>query len=291
MSNCLHALYPLVRIPLASMSLSGPSLPLAIEPKGNARIQTIKLMNNKLSKRLALLAVCGFAVSSAVAVQVDLELALLVDVSGSVNTTEYNLQKTGYVNAFNDAAVQAAIASRPGGIAVTYIEWSGTSQQSVRVGWTHLTDAASSSAFASAIAGTTRAYNGSTAPGSAINFAVPLFNNTFVSARQVIDVSGDGSENVGANTAAARDAAVAAGIRINGLPIGGGTGLETWYANNIVGGGGFLLPASSFNTFEAAIRTKIGAEVSNQNPVPDGGSSLLLCFLGLGSLILVRRKI
>ena len=40
------------------------------------------------------------------ATAVGLELMLLVDVSGSVNSTEYGLQKTGYVNAFNSARSQ-----------------------------------------------------------------------------------------------------------------------------------------------------------------------------------------
>ena len=35
---------------------------------------------------------------------VGLDLSLLVDVSGSVDSTEFNLQKTGYVNAFSNAA-------------------------------------------------------------------------------------------------------------------------------------------------------------------------------------------
>jgi len=48
---------------------------------------------------------------------------LLVDVSGSVDASEYSLQKTGYVNAFKDAAVQDAIAGLDKGIAVTYAEW------------------------------------------------------------------------------------------------------------------------------------------------------------------------
>ncbi len=68
-------------------------------------------------------AMIGFG-GTAQAVPVALELALLVDVSGSVNTTEYGLQKTGYVNAFKDAIIQSNIESLTGGIAVTYIEWS-----------------------------------------------------------------------------------------------------------------------------------------------------------------------
>ena len=72
---------------------------------------------------------------SAYATSVDLELALLVDVSGSVNSSEYALQRDGYKNAFLSNAVQNAIL---GGtyksIAVTYIEWdsSATTQKKIR---------------------------------------------------------------------------------------------------------------------------------------------------------------
>lgn len=34
---------------------------------------------------------------------VDLELSLIVDVSGSIDSTEFNLQKNGYVDAFANA--------------------------------------------------------------------------------------------------------------------------------------------------------------------------------------------
>ena len=94
----------------------------------------------KISKALAVAAVAGAAAAympAASAVPVGLELVLLVDVSGSVDATEYGLQKTGYVNAFNSAAVQNAIlGSQLGKIAVTYVEWSGNNEQSQQVGWT-----------------------------------------------------------------------------------------------------------------------------------------------------------
>ena len=49
---------------------------------------------------------------------------------------------------------------------------------------------------------------------------VPLFDgNGYAGERQVIDVSGDGTNNRGRPVDAARDQAVAAGIVINGLPI------------------------------------------------------------------------
>jgi len=145
----------------------------------------------KLSKALAVAAVAVSAayMPAASAAPVKLELALLVDTSGSVNDQEYALQKGGYVNAFQSAAIHNLIAGAAGGIAVTYIEWSGGSEQSQRVGWTHLTNAAESNAFAAAISGLVgRPFSGLTAPGSAINFAAPLFtNNNFEGGQTVND--------------------------------------------------------------------------------------------------------
>jgi hypothetical protein len=222
------------------------------------------------------------------ATSVDLELLLLVDVSGSVDANEYALQKTGYVNAFNDADVHARIAATTNGIAVAYAEWSGDAEQSVRVNWAHLTDAASAMAFASAISSATRMspFN-LTAPGSAINWGVPLFdNNGFEGGPLVIDISGDGSENDGDDTQEAAETAFSDGVRINGLPIlTDDANLDTWYQTNIVTpGGGFLVVANSFDDFEAAIKRKIVTEI-----IPEPGTIALLG-LGFAGLVVVRRR-
>jgi hypothetical protein len=110
------------------------------------------------------------------AVPVGLELMLLVDTSGSIDNTEYQLQKTGYVQAFQSAAVQNAILANPtGSIAVTYIEWSGAAEQSVRVGWTLVDSAAAANAFAAAINATTRLFGGQTGIQAAMNSQYPGF--------------------------------------------------------------------------------------------------------------------
>ena len=58
--------------------------------------------------------------------QVDLELVLAIDVSGSIDGFEAGLQRDGYVAALTDPLVLNAIRSGPHGrIAVTYFEWAG----------------------------------------------------------------------------------------------------------------------------------------------------------------------
>ncbi len=111
-------------------------------------------------------------------VAVDLELALLVDVSGSVDTTEFNLQRAGYVNAFNNPAVWNVIdglksKGGTGKIAATFVYWAGGSQQQQAVNWTLIDSFAASQTFASAIGAADRPFSGSTAPGSAIT-ALPV---------------------------------------------------------------------------------------------------------------------
>lgn len=238
----------------------------------------------------AVLLVIG-AGSPVLAKPVDLELSLLVDVSGSVDTNEFNLQRQGYVDAFNNPALwnavsQGAIKS----IAVNLVYWSSSAVQSV--GWTEINSFASSQAFATLIANAARPGTGTvgsnTGPGTAINFAYPLFNNNgFEGTREVIDVSGDGAENTGADTSDARDAAILAGIdAVNGLPILGESGLLAWYTANIKSTNGFVIAVNSFDDFGAAIDQKLVKEIVG-TPEP---LTLLLLGLGLTGLAGLRRR-
>ncbi|WP_439579791.1 DUF1194 domain-containing protein [Elioraea sp.] len=231
----------------------------------------------------------GMASKAEAATMVGLELVLLVDVSGSVDAGEYALQKGGYVQAFQSAAVQNAIMnSQLGSIAVTYVEWSGSAQQAQLVNWTLVNDAASANAFAAAIQGTTRAFGGLTAIGSAINYGASLLaaDNGFDSLRKVMDVSGDGTSNDGASVTAARDAAVAAGITINGLTIGSAS-LLTYYQNNVIGGAGaFAIGVTDFADFAAAVEQKLIQEITG---VPEPTTMALLGF-GLAALGMAARR-
>lgn len=235
----------------------------------------------------------GFAVPSKAAV-VGLEMLLLVDVSGSIDPTEYALQKEGYVAAFRDLEIQSRIANTPGGVAVAYSEWSSYDQQSLLVPWTLLTDPASAAAFADSIEATTRAFVFSaTATGDALLWGTSLLaeDNGFEGERLVIDISGDGEQSHArppanrfdpAYTLNASIAAHAAGITVNGLAIGLGAGdLPGWYEAYIVGpGGGTLYTASDFLDFQDAIGIKIGTEIGTPGdgaqPVPEPATLVLL---------------
>ena len=56
---------------------------------------------------------------------IDLALALGIDISGSIDPEEAKLQRQGYVMAFRDPVIVKAILGGPNGrIAVAYYEWS-----------------------------------------------------------------------------------------------------------------------------------------------------------------------
>lgn len=210
---------------------------------------------------------------------VDLELALAVDVSGSIDAEEAQLQRDGYVAAFRDPQVIHAIESGMlGRIAVAYYEWAGFTHVRVIVGWTLVEDAATAHAFAAQLALEAPLTVRRTSISTAIEFAVPFFeDNGFDAARHVVDVSGDGANNSGDLVNNARDRAVAAGVTINGLPIMNGRpgpfgwppipDLDLYYEHCVIGGpGAFLVVANGFDEFAEAVRRKLILEIAGRTP-------------------------
>lgn len=198
---------------------------------------------------------------------VALVLVLAVDASGSVSNDRFELQKQGYAAAFRNRHVLNSIRSlTKQSIAVTMMQWTGPELHVQTVDWTLVKDEVSVNALADAIEATKRQlFGGGTSISGAIDYAATLFPiSPFAAPRRVIDVSGDGSNNRGRPAALARDAAVAAGIGINGLPILAlEPDLDRYYYDSVIGGpGAFVVAARNYETFADAILKKLIIEIA-----------------------------
>ena len=115
-----------------------------------------------------------------------------------------------------------------------------------------------------------------TSISGAIDFAMQtLAENPHKGLRRVIDISGDGPNNSGEPVLTARDAALAQGVTINGLPvmikaISFGSDIEQldiYYEDCVIGGpGSFSVAIKERAKFKEAIRTKLILEVADAQP-------------------------
>ena len=218
---------------------------------------------------------------------VDLELVLLADASGSIDDGEVRFQRQGHAAAITHPEILAAIAQGyEGRIAVTYVEWGAAGSQEVVVPWTIIDGPDSAAAFARALLGPPRLAVGRNAIGSAIDAAqTQIETNAFDGFRQTIDLAADSAYSWGGvPVAEARDAALAAGIVINGLAIlcrhcesgrPAGYDLEAAFAATIIGGpGSFVITADGDLRFAEAVRRKLLLEIAGANDVLGAGDRL-----------------
>jgi len=220
-----------------------------------------------------------FAASPARTEPVDLLLVLAADVSRSVDSQKFQLQREGYAAALADPRVIDAIQSgRRGRIGVLFLEWSGFGNQKVVIDWTVVDGPKAAQAFGDRLLESPRSFADRTSISGGIDAAVAqLARAPFEAQRRTIDVSGDGTNNAGRDVGLARDEALALGISINGLVILSETplpwnpehtnppgGLTKYYRDNVIGGpGSFVLEAKDFNSFGEAIVKKMIAEIAD----------------------------
>jgi len=211
-------------------------------------------------------------------VDVDLQLILAVDVSPSMSRDEQRVQRDGYVSAFRHPDIATAVRSgETGRIAVLYLEWAGPSQQTVVVPWTVLDGSDDTRALADRLAALPLTEGRGTSISSALSAAKELFaTGGFSSPRRVIDVSGDGPNNIGPPIDAIRESLLAEDVTINGLPIAlhrngsadkfaryDGTGLRSYFEDCVIGGpDAFTIGVTETGMFATAIRRKLVREIS-----------------------------
>lgn len=221
--------------------------------------------------------------------EVDLQLVLAADVSGSMSRDELRLQREGYVVALRSRHVAQALASGAiGRAALTYVEWAGVGEQKVVVPWTVVASARDLQAFANLIenGAELQPATSSTSLSSALEFGAGLLDGSGnVSYSRVIDISGDGPNDAGPSIDMVRQRVVAQGIVVNGLPIaldheddGGPYAYfsEPWdeailqyYDRNVIGGAGaFVLGVAGMDDFPEAIERKLVLEIAGTNRAP-----------------------
>ncbi|WP_298822346.1 DUF1194 domain-containing protein [uncultured Roseibium sp.] len=227
-------------------------------------------------KRIAVLvfAWCFLTAAPAVSEELDLELVLLADATGSIDDAEIQFQRQGYAEAITDPSVLSAIASNAyGKIVVTYVEWADMFSQDVVVDWTVIDGKASAEDFAARLLEPPRRAFGRNAIGAALLKGKELIDtNAYTGLRRVIDLSADSANNWNGPTIhEARETVVSSGIVINGLavlcrhcsgrPVA--YDLEERFHQDIIGGpAAFVVTADSAATFADAVRKKLILEIA-----------------------------
>jgi hypothetical protein len=214
------------------------------------------------------------------AVPVDVEVALAVDVSYSMDPDEQALQREGYMAAVSSREfLQALRQGSHGRIAMTYFEWAGMHHQQIIVPWRLVDGPEAAEGFAADIGRARYTRASRTSISGALLFAAPLFEGSgFRGLRRVIDVSGDGVNNNGPLIVPTRDDVLAKGITINGLPILlkrptmsmiDIENLDVYYEDCVIGGpGAFVIPIKERDQFKEAVRTKLVLEIADRTPAP-----------------------
>ena len=226
---------------------------------------------------------------------VDTALIVSVDVSQSVDQDRYKLQMEGIAQALEDPAVVAAIAGgEHGAILFSMVAWADKADFSLD--WQRIASQADASKVAALVRSLPQKGGEFTCMGRMLHsVATSVIPHIAVPAgRVVVDVSGDGVDNCNDQheVHAERDAVLATGATINGLPIivagendivgtgayrapgyglrelsresdQDGTTLDRWFTDHVVGGpGSFVLAAQGYADFGRAFRRKFVTEVS-----------------------------
>lgn len=193
-----------------------------------------------------------------------LSLVLAIDVSSSVDESEYRLQMGGLSAALVDQQVLAAIRD-VGGIQLTAFEWSGRFDQTDIVPWTFLVAAGDVIDVAELIRDHPRGRDDMpTALGYALGYAASKMKTAPLDCqRKVVDVSGDGVNNEGFEPLNAYDAFDFSDIQVNGLAVAGARPDPVSYYRQAVrhGSGAFVMVAEGFEDYQAAMKRKLIREI------------------------------
>ena len=192
-------------------------------------------------------------------------LVLAVDVSASVSTREYELQRDGIAAALRDPEVIDWIVAPSGAeVEVFIFEFGNRNYQWYWVNWTKITSEAVLARVADTVAAVTRNQQSqSTGLGEALLAGTEALAGRNC-AKKTIDVSGDGKNNVGVRPQDVHAHLRAEGVTVNGLVIAQQDIAELsayFHANVIVGSESFVETAGGFEDYARAMKRKLLREL------------------------------
>jgi hypothetical protein len=184
----------------------------------------------------------------------DLNIVTAIDISESVDPLTRAIEIDGMANAVRAPDVLRAIRSgRHGRVGFAVFAWRDGAYPEL-VAWTVIATAEDARAVAGRLRSGFGAFIASDPPrpplsphltdlsGAIDHAAVLLLTAPYAAGRSVINVIGNGWDNVGEGPRRARDRFLTTGGTINGVVLGDDPGLVGYYRNMVVGGpGSFLL--------------------------------------------------
>ena len=227
---------------------------------------------------LAVLAVFSWAAFAppvlAEIMEVDVELCLAADGSGSITDEEFAFQRQGYAAAIADRRVVEAVRGGIlGKIALAHMEWGGADSMHAIVDWQVVEDGATAQAFGEDLLAAPRVASGWNSISNAIAFCQAwIENNAFEGLRKVIDISGDAGQRGGLPLPVTRQRALEAGFTINALALNfrgggltgpGGMPLLMHFNQDVIGGpGAFAIAVEDPDRFVESLVRKLVLEIA-----------------------------
>jgi len=206
-------------------------------------------------------------------------LSLGLDVSSSVDHSEYQLQLDGVIAALNAPTVQQILLVQPEThVALHVFEWSGPVNHTVIVPWTAIRSEADLVRVSAQLAAHER---GVPAPNTAIGSAM-LQGFVYLEQQpdcwmRTLDLSGDGETNTGPLPEVIGNDLLPPGVIVNGLVVGSGNffgdrvsvaaleDLRDYYLANVIRGpGSFVEVALSYEDYAATMERKLLRELAAQ---------------------------
>lgn len=203
-------------------------------------------------------------------------LVLGLDVSGSIDASEYRMQLDGLAGALLAPDVAQALLVQPAApVHLAVFEWSGPTYQRILLDWTAITDPATLTRVASQLTSQHRlpAPPG-TALGSAMHFGAALLADKPNCWKRTFDISGDGKHNFGPHPRDVQQTLSTLPITLNALAIGSDPStigdtrqveiaeLSSYFSAWVITGpGAFVETALGYHDYQAAMIRKLKREL------------------------------